>query len=73
MALRNEHDIDMSIAALQAIKLAYSTYASSTPAQDIVDRVSDALEAPGYGILAKYVAEGIRQDRLAPAHQKPPK
>ena len=70
MAIRNGRDIEMAIAGLNAIKLAYETYASSTDAQEIVMRTCKALEC--YGQIGKYLAEGIRQDGMAPAHHTAP-
>ena len=66
---RNETDIDAAIAGLQGVKLADKTYASSADAHEIIDRICAALEC--HGPISKYVAEGIRQDRMSPADQTP--
>lgn len=64
-------NIEMAIAGLHAVKLAYETYASSPPAQTIITEVCKALEP--YGQTGKYLAEGIRQDNGPPGEHRPPR
>ena len=62
-----EHDIDASIRALNAVRLAVDAHASSGTGAAMIDEIASALGRPGHGPLAYAVADAIRALGQAPA------
>jgi hypothetical protein len=55
-----EHDIDASIRALNAVRLAIDAHATSGTGGAMIAEIASALRLPGRGPLAYAVADAIR-------------
>jgi hypothetical protein len=66
-----EHDIDASIRALNAARLAVDAHASSGTGAAMLGEIASALGRPGHGPLAYAVADAIRTLGQAPAAPQP--
>ena len=62
-----EHDIDGSIRALHAVRLATDAHATSGTGAAMIAEIASAPGRPGHGPLAYAVADAIRALGQAPA------